>query len=710
MPASPRSLADALRRWDDARLRALLEARSDLLSPPPLTLSALAARAASPASVRSALLALDAAQLTVLDAAIALSDPLSPTVPVRAADLAARLGAPIEALAPVLDQLLVRALVWDADAADAEAPRPDRPSAIQIVRTVRELRPALTARGSAGAPPAAGIPDPAPAPDHAGAPGTPDAPTRFAPSPPPLGGEEQAERFPGARTAGAVEHALESVRVLRTILDWGEDAPGVLRRGGLPQREQRRLAAGAGSDPLDYLTILQAGWTQGLLVDDGEEWAPSTEWTDVLAESEETLWAELVLGWAGSDHLASLAGTPDATGQPRAGLSEATRRAGASDRRIRMLRLLSKEGGGRDIAPASLLAALAWRHPLLPPALLAQEIAALRAEGRAWGILDGGALTVLGEELVAALPPVSAQGTPQDDPRSAQPREHALSRTLAELAPEPVDEVLLGADLTIIVPGRPSARLQELTAWTEVVSRGGGLTLRLTAASVRGALAAGRDGEELLDLLLAASRTPLPQALEYLVRDEMRRSGQVRLGAAASWLSGEEDAIAALLAHQDALVSGLQRIAPTALVSSLPPRALQRLALKAGLTPRAVAVGGVPGASAGRRGGGSGGGAPVQHHSGQAPTPQGPTRAEEAVRALRAGEAGERPLSTVDRLLQAADGGWPIAIGIVDGRGGLERRTVRITAVEDGRAHALDAESGERISVLLHRLTLDLPA
>ena len=100
----------------------------------------------------------------------------------------------------------------------------------------------------------------------------------------------------------------------------------------------------------------------------------------------------------------------------------------------------------------------------------------------------------------------------------------------------------------------------------------------------------------------------------------------------------------------------------------------------------------------------------MQHHSSQAPTSQGPTRAEEAVRALRAGEAGERSLSTVDRLLQAADGGWPIAIGIVDGRGGLERRTVRIIAVEGGRAHARDAESGERISVLLHRLTLDLPA
>src|SRR5699024_1966110 len=160
---------------------------------------------------------------------------------------------------------------------------------------------------------------------------------------------------------------------------------------------------------------------------------------------------------------------------------------------------------------ASLAASLSWAFPLVPAEVVQEETAALLAEGQALGVLDGGALTVLGQELVLAL---------DEEITSADAR---LAAALEQAAPPPVHEVLLDADLTAVVPGRPAERLLPLLDWTEVVSRGGALTLRFTTASVRRALGAGRDAEALLVLLENASRSPVPQALTYLLRDEQRR-------------------------------------------------------------------------------------------------------------------------------------------------------------------------------------------
>ncbi|MBK0332561.1 helicase-associated domain-containing protein [Brachybacterium sp. MASK1Z-5] len=732
MADSLRSLADSLRRFDDQRLERLLSARPDLLHPLPHGLGALAARATGSLSARRALGSLTAAELAVVDALAVLGDGASPP------QIAALLDAPSTSLAAHLDRLRTLALLWGEDElrlvravrdglrspaglAPVHAADPSADEARALLdRAPAELAPALDRLRWAPGRLEAGTGDLADRLLAAGIAVADGSALRiprsvhlalrggrllasFPQDPPDPGGTEIRERITGTRTAGAVERALDAVRVLDGVLGWDDEtAPGVLRRGGLPQRDLRRLAADAGIDEVAVATILQSGWLAGLLGHDGETWAPTADWAELWQHGPEHRWAELALAWAHGDHLAVAAGEADATGTPRALLSEATRIDQAAARRARLLRILAAHAG-RDLPEQGLHAALAWWHPLVPARTLARDVRAVLDEGAALGLLDGGAPTVLGETLVEVL---------EADLPTADSR---LTEALVALAPAPVDEVLLGADLTIVVPGRPSPRLAALETWTEVVSRGGALTLRATPASVRGALQEGRDAEELLGLLREASRTPIPQALEYLVHDEQRRLGQVHVGTARAYVTGEEDAIALLLAQPGAASAGLQRLAPTVAIAACEPRMLLRLAAAAGLSPLADGDAGAQALRLGARGPADGaaarrsGGEAVEQLV-RAPATPGPSallEPAEAVARLRRAESGEGAPSTVDLLLEASAAGRIMSLGIVDGRGGIERVDAVPLGVEDGRLRARAASDGEEFTVLVQRVTLD---
>lgn len=72
-----RSLAQELRARNDEQLRALLAARGDLLSPLPTDISALASRASAPPSISRALDSLNLWEIQVLEALIALPEPIT---------------------------------------------------------------------------------------------------------------------------------------------------------------------------------------------------------------------------------------------------------------------------------------------------------------------------------------------------------------------------------------------------------------------------------------------------------------------------------------------------------------------------------------------------------------------------------------------------------------------------------------------------------
>src|SRR5699024_8162144 len=211
-------------------------------------------------------------------------------------------------------------------------------------------------------------------------------------------------------------------------------------------------------------------------------------------------------------------------------LSELTRRDGVRTRRGSLLQAL-RTSPAVEATEESLAASLAWAFPLVPAEVIREETAALLSEGEVLGVLDSGALTVLGQELVLALdeeitvadarlaavleqaaPPPVAEGLLDADRTAVGPGRPAASLppVLDRPGARPVAEGRLGAHLTAVVPGRPAESLLPLLDWTEPVSRGGALTLRFTTASVRRALGDGRDGEALLALLETVSRTPVP--------------------------------------------------------------------------------------------------------------------------------------------------------------------------------------------------------
>ncbi|MGO1686614.1 MAG: helicase-associated domain-containing protein, partial [Brachybacterium sp.] len=528
MTAVTRSLADSLRRFGDDRLEALLVARPDLTSPLPRGIGPLAARAAGSTSARRALEALTLPELHLVEALAVLEDGASP------AQLAAAVSSAPATIAAGLERLITLALVWGEDElhlirplrdglrtpAGLAAPSPEDPSereARQRVERARDTLPEVLETLAWGPSAVAGSGRLASDLLAAGIvvadgeslaiPRTVQLALRdgrvrrthvaLRPSP---DGPELAERIPGSRAAQAVERAFEALRLLGTVRGFDEDPPGVLRRGGLPQRDLRRLAERAGAPLLTYATVLQSAWQAGLIGHDGEEWHPTAEWDSHRQLRPEQRWAELALAWARGHHVAAVVGTPDSSGTGRSLLSEMTRRDGVRTRRGSLLRLL-RTAPGVDASEESLVAALAWAFPLVPAEVIREETSALLLEGQALGLLDGGALTVLGHELVFALD----EEITQADAR--------LAAVLSESAPAPVEEVLLDADLTAVIPGRPAERLMPLLDWAEVVSRGGALTLRFTAAAVRRALGDGRDAEALLILLEEVSRSPVPQAL-----------------------------------------------------------------------------------------------------------------------------------------------------------------------------------------------------
>src|SRR5207237_867388 len=143
----------------------------------------------------------------------------------------------------------------------------------------------------------------------------------------------------------------------------------------------------------------------------------------------------------------------------------------------------------------------------------------------------------------------AARRDPDADPlgvlSAAGPVGSAAVAALDKLVPPPVDHVLIQADLTVVVPGPPAPDLAgELALTAEPESAN---VYRITADSIRGALDAGYLPADLHGLFARRSRTPVPQALTYLVDDVARRHGGMRVGSAGAYLRSEDESLLAEL-------------------------------------------------------------------------------------------------------------------------------------------------------------------
>ncbi|MFF9090110.1 helicase-associated domain-containing protein [Streptomyces sp. NPDC014991] len=300
----------------------------------------------------------------------------------------------------------------------------------------------------------------------------------------------------------------------------------------------------------------------------------------------------------------------------------------------------------------------------------------------------------------------------------------AATRLLAPLLPEPLDHVLLQADLTAVAPGplrRPLA--DTLGVLADVESKGGATVYRFTPASVRRALDAGRAAADLHAFLAEHSRTPVPQPLAYLIDDVARRHGHLRVGAASAYVRCDDDALLnEILADRRAAGLRLRRLAPTVLASPNDPVTLLEGLRAMGYAPAAESAEGdvlIARAHAHR----------TPPRTAPEPVPEGPPPPDAAllaaaVRAIRAGDlaattprkpvdgspaGGELPrtssadtLATMQAAVLTGDSVW---IGYVNAEGAASQRVIAPIRVEGGFVTAYDHTADEVRTYPLHRIT-----
>lgn len=379
-----------------------------------------------------------------------------------------------------------------------------------------------------------------------------------------------------AESASAGERCVRLVA--RLLREWEHEPPGVLRSGGLAVRELRRAAQLLEVDEGEAAFVVELAFAAGLLAQDDDEPAAFVPTADVDAWTALDLparWVALASAWLVTARTPWLVGSRDERGTLIAALDPELSRPWAPRLRAAVLRVLARVPG-RAPSAQDVLDALGWATPRSVPPLAAVQ--SVLTEAARVGVLGAGALSEAGRALLPPTPgsaPGSAPGTPGTAqggaPETAPGTPDAASAAEAfatGLSPE-VGDLLLQGDLTGIVPGRPSPALEALIERAAAVeSRGGAITVRFTPDSVRRALDDGLTADELLDRLAAFARGPVPQGLEYLVRDAARRHGRLRAGAASSYLRADDPALLAGLADDPRLADlGLLQLAPTVLTA-----------------------------------------------------------------------------------------------------------------------------------------------
>ncbi|MEU6069089.1 helicase C-terminal domain-containing protein [Streptomyces sp. NPDC047082] len=576
-----------------------------------------------------------------------------------------------------------------------------------------------------------------------------------------------APQMVDATAAGQAYGALATVEEL--LKDWDEGGPAVLRAGGLSVRDLKRTAVA-----LDVPEPVAAFWVElayaaGLLASDGEadeRYAATPAYDEWLEQPPAERWARLAEVWLTATRTAGVVGGRDVKDRALSALGPGLDRSAAPEVRHRVLSLLAALPEGAAPAPDSVLARLRWERPLRGPErdddLRTRLAQWTLSEAELLGVTGRGALSAQGRALLGASPKLSTsfeQGGPpspgrpphgqaavepsgpgdklpvRHHPHAPAPHEPlsapeqavasaAAARLLAPLLPQPLDHVLLQADLTAVAPGpleRPLADMLGVLA--DVESKGGATVYRFTPASVRRALDAGRAASDLHAFLAAHSRTPVPQPLAYLIDDVARKHGHLRVGAASAYVRCDDDAVLnEILADKRASALRLRRLAPTVLAAQADPATLLEGLRSMGFAPAAESAEGdvlITRVHAHR----------TPPRTAPEPVPDGPptpdaTLLSAAIRAIRAGDlaattprkpagapaaSGDLPrtssaetLATMQAAVLTGEALW---IGYVNAEGAASQRVIAPIRVEGGFVTAYDHTADEVRTYPLHRVT-----
>ena len=750
-PAAVRSLADDVRSRSDEQLRTLVRRRPDLARPAPSDLTSLAARASTRASVQRALDGLDRGHLQVLEALVVSGDPVDLAV------TAGLLGESVRSLDGFIHELWDRALLWRSGdgqhvvraVSEVLGPHPaglgpaiaDLPGSTPARSASPQALESVIATAPAGArnildmltwgPPIGTLSPGGPmaaagtwllahqllsalSGDHVALPREVALRLRggrlhrvSALTAPPMTVTEYKQPSVDDAAGGQASELLGLVDELAA--DWGPRPPRVLRAGGLSVRDFKRLATILDVDSAHAAFVVETAYAAGLLADDASlepVWAPTPGYDEWQQRPSAQRWVRLSRAWLASGRAPHLVGTaPADRGSPVNALSGEVVYPPIRQLRGDVLAELAALPEGQAPDLGSLADRIRWRRPMRRSEIIEAVTAAVLREAEWLGITGRGALSTAGRLIFEATA----------DPSAA---EEAINTHL----PSPVEHVLLQADLTAVAPGRLEGSLaQFMRLVADVESRGGATVYRFSPQSVRRGLDAGWSSAQVLTALQDASRTPVPQPLEYLVGDIARRHGQTRVGSVSAYIRSDDTTVLnTMLADRGLAALQLRRVAPTVVVSQAHTLVVLEMLRENGFSPVAETTEGgvhIPRVT--------------QHRTPARRSPAAPTitsvvddkLTETLVAALRAGEesaAFERaraqsqpgprlpstePAVALALLREASADSLGIWIGYADADGRTTRILFYPKRIEGGRAYGfVDGTNVER-TFSIHRIT-----
>ena len=490
-------------------------------------------------------------------------------------------------------------------------------------------------------------------------------------------------------------------RIGRLIDAIGQNPPPALKSGGLGIRELRRLSKAMGTD--DHITamdveilaaagLIAAADSRGRMA---ESWTPTADADDFLASPDESAWVQIAAVWLDLRRNPSRVGGRDASDKVLNALSpELSWIRGPAERRF-VLSALAELPAGSGLDEQALSARLGWRSPLRPAEQREAVLRSTIAEATALGVVAFTALTTAGRELLAG---------------STAGAEAALIAAL----PDPVDTVMVQADLTVVAPGRLvpalAARLGQVA---DVESAGSATVYRVTPQSIRRALDAGATTAELHELFDAHSVTGVPQSLDYLIDDVGRRYGVLRLGRATTYLRSDDPALVdQAVTEAAALGIALRRLAPTVAISTVGTQELMTQLRTGGLVPAAEDESGAvldlrtPPHRTKQ--------AAPQYQHWREPPQLSQEQLDSLISRMRSADRTGALYShgdvqpsgdTLGVLRAAVDHRKPLWIGYVDADGGTTHRMIEPVALSSGAVVAYDRLRGSVRTFVLHRIT-----
>lgn len=519
----PRSVADDIRSRSVVRLQELIVRRPDLVTPMPTDLNGFAAKVTEHASVQLAIDDLDLDQLALLQLFCGAQGVQVSGVQFAAAGLAE--GKALE----LIEDLWVIGLLWGvaptyskAVAVSSDPSASLLPSAtlgpsvspeavaesLHVVSAVRHILGESLAEPQVGAfpvRPTDGLSEQSNrGQDSAGQPDWQPV-TSGAPDP-----SQQAQLALAAL-----------VRIADTVQWFSKRRTRLLRSGGISVRDFAALSQDSGVElavAAFYAELAaHAGFLGSANCDQvGSEWGVLETSTFVtwsqLNYSEQ--WRQLVTAWQTFTSVPELVGSEAADGYRLNLLDNKTTCGILPSIRTFILQTMATGEPDTAISYRALRQLVDHRFPRVTDQIRMAATRQIVAEATSLGILIPASEVAGSEsELVdsesnwIALSSLGRAWLAKD-------------RALAELFPETIDQLITQADMTLVVPGLPSPKLRRfLDRIASRESTGGATVYRLTPVSLRAGLASGEDPDEVVAKLRSLSLTPLPQPMEYLIRD-----------------------------------------------------------------------------------------------------------------------------------------------------------------------------------------------